>query len=392
MPSTREDKGSERLRVLLITRNLPPLRGGMERLNLHMIRELAREFDVAVVGPQGSRALLPDAVSLVGVAAAPLWKFFAGAFSRGIAAARRFRPDVVLAGSGLAAPFAWMAARCARARCVVYVHGLDLIAEHPVFRWFWRPFIRRADQCIANSANTAALARSIGIDAWRIVIVHPGVDMPPDEAGTNDFRARFELGERPLLLSVGRLIARKGLLEFVENALPAIAGRFPDVCMVVLGDETPELLQGSSIGLGDRIRERAAALGIAGNVRFIGPQDDATLAEAYRAADAHVFPVRDTPGDVEGFGMVAVEAAAHGLPTVAFAVGGVPDAILDGISGHLVAAGDYAHMAERTMELLEARATAPMRESSCEFAKRFEWTNFGTLLREHIRKAGTQGG
>lgn len=372
--------------VLHITRNLPPLRGGMERLNLHVALELAGEFDVAVVGPQGCRVFLPEPIRVDEIPAAPLWRFFAGAMLHSILAARRCRPEVVLAGSGLAAPFAWLAARCVGARLTIYVHGLDLIAEHAVFRWFWRPFIRRADLCIANSAHTAALARSIGVESARIVVVHPGVDMPDPETVQNDFRSRFDLGERPLLLSVGRLIARKGLLEFVENALPQIVAAVPDACLVVLGDELPNLLQGDSAGLGDRIRQSASALGIARNLRFIGPQDDATLAMAYRAADAHVFPVRDVTGDVEGFGMVAVEAAAHGLPTVAFAVGGVPDAVQDGVSGHLIAGGEYAQMATKLIELLRERTDTPLRGRARAFAEQFAWKHFGALLRDQIRK------
>lgn len=373
-----------RKRVLLITRNLPPMRGGMERLNRHMAIELAREFDVAVVGPRGGRAFLPEGIGIDEVTPSPLWAFFAGAMWRGQRAARRFRPDVVLAGSGLAAPFAWFTARWVGARAVVYVHGLDLIAEHPVFRWLWRPFIRRADLCVANSANTAQLARSIGVAAKRITIVHPGVDMPQRQAIPNDFRTRFDVGGRPMLLSVGRLIARKGLLEFVERAMPQVVAAFPDVSLVVLGDETPDLLQGSSVGLGERIRQCATSLGIAANIQFIGPQDDATLAMAYRSADVHVFPVRDLPGDVEGFGMVAVEAAAHGLPTVAFAVGGVPDAVGEGVSGVCIPADDYPQMALRIIDLLQARADQPLRQTAPAFAERFDWAHFGQGVRQAI--------
>jgi phosphatidylinositol alpha-1,6-mannosyltransferase len=368
-------------RVLLITRNLPPLRGGMERLNKHMALELAREWVVTVVGPVGCGAMLPG-LEISEVAARPLWRFFFGAFRRGLAAAKRMRPDIVLAGSGLAAPFAWCAAKYAGARFAVYVHGLDLIAEHPLYRWFWLPFICRADLCIANSENTARLARAIGVPRSHVSIVHPGVDLPAAElAATNDFRARFDLGNRPMLLSVGRLIERKGLLEFVENALPRVVDEVPDSCLVVLGEETPELLHGDSVGLGARIRERAAALGIERNLRFIGPQDDTTLAEAYCAADVHVFPVREVSGDVEGFGMVAVEAAAYGLPTVAFAVGGVPEAVADGVSGNLVPAHDYEHFAQRIIERLRRRGDEDSHRKAREFAQQFAWENFGTKIR-----------
>jgi phosphatidylinositol alpha-1,6-mannosyltransferase len=385
----RAGKGSEPLRILFVTRNLPPLRGGMERLCRHMAIELGREFEVTVVGPRDAREFLPREIDLIGVAAAPLWKFFLGALLRSLRAAWRIRPHIVLGGSGLVAPFVWLAARLSGAHAALYVHGLDLIVPHPVYRMFWCPMIRRADLCIANSHHTARLAAAIGVPPDRTAIVHPGVDMPDAEAMArpNDFRARFGLGDRPLLLSVGRLIARKGLLEFVENALPKVVSEFPDICLVIIGDEAPQLLHGSSVGLGDRVRQRAAELCVTDNIRFIGPQDDATLMDAWRAADVHVFPVREVSGDVEGFGMVAVEAAAHGLPTVAFAVGGVPDAIADSVSGYLVPPGDYEQFVLRLHELLSVSASVPRCKNAVLVAENLAWPKFGERLRACIRLA-----
>jgi phosphatidylinositol alpha-1,6-mannosyltransferase len=358
----------------------------MERLNRHMVLELAREFDVAVVGPRGCRQFLADRIAISEIASAPLLLFFVEALASSLAAARRFVPDIVIAGSGLAAPFAWCAARLAGARLAIYVHGLDLIADHPVYRWFWRPVIRRADLCIANSRNTANLACSIGVIRSRIEIVHPGVDLPePGLAAPSDFRDRFGIGTRPFLLSVGRLVARKGLLEFVERAFPRIAERYPEVRLVVLGDQAPNLLHGSSAGLSARVRDRAVALRLEDNLRFIGPQDDATLAQAYRAADVHVFPVLEVRGDVEGFGMVAIEAAAHGLATVAFATGGVLDAVEDGVSGDLVSSGDYDQFASRVIDRLDGRGRLEERDRARNFASRFGRSEFGNKLRKLLR-------
>ena len=380
------------LRILQITRNLPPLRGGMERLNLHIATELTREFAVSIVGPAGCRAALPPSMDVREVPSMPLWRFLCAALVASSRASRRFRPDVVLAGSGLVAPFAWVAARLASARMVVYVHGLDLIVPNRIYRWFWLPFIRRADLCIANSEHTAKLAAAAGVPASRTTVVHPGVDLPTgDLDAAADFRARFGLGERPLLLSVGRLIARKGLLEFVENALPAIAREHPDVCLVVLGDESPALLHGSSVGLGERIRARASEIGLEANLLFIGPQDDETLAAAYAACDVHVFPVRDVPGDVEGFGMVAVEAAAHGLPTVGFAVGGVPDAVENGVSGNLGPSGDYHSLVGSVLRYLGKRNDAATQMSARGFAARFSWQEFGSRMRHAMSRVAIAG-
>ncbi len=380
------EPSARRARVLLVTRNLPPLRGGMERLNLHLALALARDCDLEVIGPTGCGAHLPEIVATQEVPHRPMGRFLPTAALRALRTARRRRPDCVFAGSGLTAPIAWIAAHLSGARAAAYVHGLDLVVAHPVYRWLWRPFLRRMDRVIANSRHTASLAEGIGIPAARIVVLNPGVDPPAtiDPAAARAFRERHGFGERRLLLSVGRLTPRKGLLEFVQNALPAIAQDYPDVTLVVIGDEAPDALTGSAAGMGRRIVDAADALGLRDNVRILGVCDEAALSAAYHAADVLVFPVRETPGDVEGFGMVAIEAAAYGTPTVAFAVGGIPDAVADGRSGWLVQAADYAQFADRVCELLARGRDATLRADCREFAQRFDWQRFGTRLRELI--------
>jgi phosphatidylinositol alpha-1,6-mannosyltransferase len=380
-------------RVLLVTRNLPPLRGGMERLNLHLALGLAEAFELDVIGPAGCGGFLPEHVMSQEVPHRPMRRFLPAAALRALRAARRRMPDLILAGSGLTAPIAWIAARMCRARVVVYVHGLDLVAAHPVYRLLWRPFLRRADLCIANSRHTAGLAQGIGIASERIAVLNPGVALPGaiDSVAEREFRNRFQLGTRRLLLSVGRLTPRKGLLEFVEHALPAIAAGYPDATLVVIGDEAPDALTGSAAGMGRRIVDAAAAKGLRDNVRILGVCDEPTLSMAYQAAAVLVFPVRETPGDIEGFGMVAIEASAHGTPTVAFAVGGVSDAVADGRSGWLVPAGDHPRFAGRVCELL-ARGRDPALRAVCrDFAQGFGWDAFGTRLRELILPLLTAG-
>ncbi|MEG0184461.1 MAG: glycosyltransferase, partial [Stenotrophomonas sp.] len=96
-------------------------------------------------------------------------------------------------------------------------------------------------------------------------------------------------------------------------------------------------------------------------------------------AAVHVFPVRSQRSDPEGFGMVAIEAAAHGLPTVAYASGGVVDAVAAGISGALVAPGDSAALAEAVIEMIHRPLpSVPMRA----FASAFDWDAFGRQVRD----------
>lgn len=361
-------------RILLVTRNLPPLLGGMERLNLRLAAALAERAEVHVVGPGGAEAYLPPEVLLHPVPLKPLPRFLASAFARTLMLARRLRPEWIVAGSALTAPMALAAARISGAQAAAYAHGLDLAVPHPLYRALWHPAIRRLDRLIVNSRYTAGLAHALGVPDGRLAIVHPGVDLPlPDPQARARFRVRHELGERPVLLSVGRLTARKGLREFVTDVLPRIVAERPDAVLVVVGDVPKDALHARA-QTPDSILENARRLGLEHNLRFTGPVVDATLDEAWYAADVHVFPVRELPNDPEGFGMVAIEAAAHGLPTVAYATGGVVDAVADGVSGRLVASGDAAAFADAILQLL----ATPLDEAGIRaFAKGFAWEVFG---------------
>lgn len=373
-------------RILHITRNLPPLVGGMERLNWHIADELSRYAQVELIGPSGAAALRPPAVPVTEVALRPLPRFLLASAWQAVAVARRFQPHAVLAGSGLTAPAAWLAARACGARAYVYLHGLDAAVQHPVYRALWHPAIRRMEGVIANSQPTAELARNLGVAAEKIRIVHPGVTLPaaPQSASAlQDFRQRHQLGDRRLLLSVGRLTTRKGLREFVQHALPAIVQAAPNTLLVVVGDAPADSLR-ASVQTRASIQAVADAAGIGQHLRFLGvitnPQE---LACAYESATLHIFPVRHLPGDPEGFGMVAIEAAAHGLPTVAFATGGIVDAVAEGESGHLVAPGDYPSLAQAALQILADDPGAWQTRTST-FAAQFAWPMLGEKMLEAL--------
>lgn len=378
------------MRALQITRNFPPLRGGMERLNESLFRSL-HEHDPAsaLIGPAGSGRHAPAGARVVELPAGPLPRLVLASVTHGIALSRSLRPDVVVGGSGLAAPAVLAAARAASAVPAVYLHGLDIIAPSRVYQSMWLPCIRRCQRVLVNSENSRRLAIAAGVAEDRIRIVHPGTVLPSaDPKARARFRSRLGLDEAtPVLLSVGRMTQRKGIAEFVERALPAIVAAHAGTRLVIIGDEAADALhRGAGAGFA-RVLAAAEAAGIASAVRWLGPCSEGGLADAYAGADVHVFPVRDMPGDVEGFGMVAIEAAAHGLPTVAFAVGGIPDAVRDGVSGSLVDPGDYASFAAVIDEFLAPADRAGRQQRTRAFAQGFSWDRFGREALDALARA-----
>lgn len=381
-----------RSRILLVTRNLPPLRGGMERLVHHCYLELSRAFDMAVFGPRGAEAYLDPRTPARTMTLKPLPRFLAECTWQCLSRARGYAPDLVFSGSGLTALPALIAARRSGVPVVSYLHGLDVVADHPVYRSLFLPALRHCDGYVANSSHTAELAVAAGMPRDRIRVLNPGVETgaDPDASDVSAFRRASGAAGRPVLLSVGRLTARKGLVEFVRDCLPAIVARIPDALLLVIGAEANDAAAGPAAGMAGRIEQAAADAGVREHVRLLGDVPDATLAAAYRAADVLVFPVIERPRDVEGFGMVAIEAAARGTPTVAYAVGGVPDAVREGVSGRLVAPGDHAVMTEAIVATLRAPDRFD-RTAMQAFAEGFSWPRFGVRLREICAEAIAEG-
>lgn len=367
-------------RLLLVTRNFPPLWGGMERLNQHLADELAFEYDVRLIAPEGAEAFASHA-RVLPVPLRPLSRFLLAAAWTTLREARQWRPEIVLAGSGLTAPIALFAARHCGALAFAYTHGLDLAAAHPIYRAAWLPCFKGLDGIIANSRATAGLARTLGVRPERLQIVHPGVEIPTLDSGARArFRCKHGLGNRPILLSVGRLTTRKGLLEFVRDVLPRITADRPDARLVVIGDAPTDSLH-AQVQTPEMIQATARVSGVTDNVVFLGRRFGRELADAYQAADVHVFPVRKLPNDPEGFGMVAIEAAAHGLPTVAYATGGIVDAVAPGQSGLLVDADDAEGFASSVTKLLDS----PLDVAAIRgFSEGFSWDRFGRAIRASL--------
>lgn len=229
----------------------------------------------------------------------------------------------------------------------VVVHGLDILRvvnnRHKSRRM--RGVLLNADSVICRSGFTSDLVADIGVPRDRIARITDGVETAvfyPSSEGEL-IRQRFGLVGFQVLFTLGRIVDRKGHAQ-VLRALPAILKKYPKTKYLVGGDG-PEK---------ENLVQLSESLGIQDNVVFAGMVAPEELRAYYNACDVFVMPnhVGRNPWDVEGFGIVFLEAAACGKPVIGGASGGAPDALTDGETGFGVPAKDVRAVEEKLCLLL----------------------------------------
>ncbi|MCX3062377.1 glycosyltransferase family 4 protein [Streptomyces beihaiensis] len=252
---------------------------------------------------------------------------------------------------GAAAPLGLMAPALRRAgagRLVATTHGHEAgWAQLPASRQLLRRIGESTDTITylgeyTRSRIAAALSPAA---AARMEQLPPGVDektFHPDSGG-DEVRARLGLTDRPVVVCVSRLVPRKGQ-DTLILAMPRILAAVPDAVLLVVGGGPYE----------KDLRKLADATGVADSVRFTGAVPWEELPAHYGAGDVFAMPCRTRRGglDVEGLGIVYLEASATGLPVVAGDSGGAPDAVLDGETGWVVRGGAPQEAADRVVTLL----------------------------------------
>jgi phosphatidylinositol alpha-1,6-mannosyltransferase len=252
---------------------------------------------------------------------------------------------------GAAAPLALMAPALRKAgarRLVGTTHGHEA-------GWAQLPAARRLLRRIGEGTDTltylgeytrSRIAAALTPQAAaRMVQLPPGVDEKTFHPGSGGavVRARLGLADRPVVVCVSRLVPRKGQ-DTLILAMPRILREVPDAALLIVGG-------GPYRTDLERLAERT---GVAAAVRFTGPVPWQDLPAHFGAGDVFAMPCRTRRGglDVEGLGIVYLEASATGLPVVAGDSGGAPDAVLDGETGWVVRGGSPEQAAERILTLL----------------------------------------
>lgn len=251
-------------------------------------------------------------------------------------------------------------------------------AEPPMRTIGEQQVVDEADRLIVNTEDEARQLISLHhADPSRIDVVHPGVDLdvfsPGDRAA-----ARHALGlaaDEPVVAFVGRIQPLKA-----PDIVLRAAARLPGVRIIVAGGPS-----GSGLASPDGLARLADELGIAERVTFLPPQSRSELATLFHAADLVAVPSYS-----ESFGLVAVEAQACGTPVVAAAVGGLPVAVRDGVTGTLVSGHDVGQWADAIDHLLRIGAGPQgwaMSRAAAKHAATFSWENTTDALLASYRRA-----
>jgi phosphatidylinositol alpha-1,6-mannosyltransferase len=251
---------------------------------------------------------------------------------------------------GAAAPLGLLAdglrRRAGVVRAVAQTHGHEVgWAALPGARWLLRRVARGADVVTYLGEYTRIRLDRVLHGLTALERLAPGVDVAAYHPGVDGggVRARHGLRGRPVVVCVSRLVPRKGQ-DVLIRAMPLIRRRVPDAALLVVGG-------GPYRGTLERLAREA---GVADHVVFTGSVPWEELPAHYAAGDVYAMPCRTRRRglDVEGLGIVYLEASATGLPVVAGDSGGAPDAVREGETGYVVGGRDVAAVADRVAALL----------------------------------------
>ncbi|MFH2104757.1 MAG: glycosyltransferase family 4 protein [Parcubacteria group bacterium] len=300
------------MKILFITRTYPPVTGGMENLSYQVTSNFSKVADTFIIANKRGKKNLPF--------------FIPWALIKGVILAREV--DVVHIGDPVLSIIGWVIKKLSKKPVAVTLHGLDITYQSKIYQFYLKHFGKKFDRYICISRQTETEAKNNGFP--NTVIVPIGIDLPKAvERSRGDLEKilKTDLSQKKVLLTVGRLVKRKGVQWFIENVL---SGLEKNVVYVIVGDGEDK----------EKILQAADKQRVADRIFALGRISDKELKAIYSNSDVFVMPNIKVSGDMEGFGIVALEAAAYKLPVVAADLEGIKDAVQDQRNGLLVTSHD----------------------------------------------------
>ena len=342
-------------RVLLVTNDFPPRRGGIQSYLHELVGQLLHrdDYSLNVYAPKWKGCEEFDREAAV--TGYRVFRHPTTLMLPGPGVDDRMRRliadnDIETVWFGAAAPLALLAPRARSAgarRVVASTHGHEV-------GWSMLPLARNALRRIGDDTDVVTyvsrytrgrFASAFGPHA-ALEYVPPGVDtdrFAPDPAARAEMRSRYGLGDRPVVVCLSRLVPRKGQ-DMLIRALPAIRDRIDGAALVIVGSGPYQ----------STLHRLARETGVTEDVVFTGGVPGAELPAHHAMADVFAMPCRTRGAglDVEGLGIVFLEASATGVPVVAGRSGGAPETVQDGVTGRVVDGLNVDEIATAISEIL----------------------------------------
>ena len=295
-------------RLWMLTRKHPPSIGGMQQLSFQLASHLRGLRPITLVAWGHGQWVLP--------------LFLLVASFRILAGLLRGSISVLHIGDPALAALAWLPRRLG-VPVVATVHGLDISYGNRIYQAYLRQFFwRRMSGYVCISHHVADMVVAHGIDAGQVHVVPVGIIEPAQVPADSAFAASLGVAY-PVLLTLGRLVERKGVAWFVDQVASQWLPKHPAAVLVIAGDGPMRI----------PVEAVIARYGLSGQVRLLGEISDREKWWWLARSDLVVMPNIPVAADVEGFGLVALEAAVAGTYVAASNMEGLRDAITDGCNG-----------------------------------------------------------
>lgn len=340
------------MKVLFITRKYPPQVGGMEQFSFGLVNNFTGEKELIALNKSQKN----------------LWWWIPYALIVGII--KGFKVDIIHLGDVVLAPIGFVIKLITRKPVVVTAHGLDVVYDHWVFKKVNLPSLLKLDKVLCVSKNTIQECLKRGVQEKKLKYIPNGIDANKFQLVTQHLTSN---SDKRVMITVGRLVKRKGVNWFVRKVMPKLNG----VEYLIIGTG-PEK---------NRIEASIKELKLQDKVKMLGRISDQELRDIYNRADLFVMPNIKVEGDREGFGIVLLEAASVGLPVVAANLEGITDAIEDGKNGYLVTWGNTESYINKINELLNRDDLDSLRKTIKEYTvEHFAWDKIVKRYLEEFEK------
>jgi glycosyltransferase involved in cell wall biosynthesis len=331
-----------KLSVIFVARNYPPKVGGAENLNKTLAQKIGQKIELKLIANKRGKY-------------SPLFylkSFWQILFDK--------KADLIFLSDAVLSPLVPFLKILKRKPIIIKIHGQDITYNNRFYQFFIPRFLNKTDKiiCISQAARRECLKRGLSRNKCRVISIgiEPAKISLSNKTNTIhklEKQLSINLDRKKIILSVGTLVKRKGFYWFVENVITKLARKRKDFIYLIVGRG---IYKGkmNEINYESQLKDLILSKNLAENTKLLGRVENNFLDDLYSVADLFIMPNIPVSGDMEGFGIVALEASAFGIPVIASNMEGIKEAIINGQNGFLVKPNDKEGFTSIVNELLDS--------------------------------------